>query len=168
MMPFDPRMKTRRAAQRPDGVSRHPWRAAAAFTSSTVRPICSNRNEERAAPLHWLHAGAAGRSAGALPRALQAPPRPVPADHIQGRPVPRRGWKWWTCENGGMPHFHGPDGNHFHTDLVKMPEQVSRPVFGRQRRTGVAPQSRPRDFRRRSEAWIAMLACLSGESVPPI
>ena len=135
MMPFDPRKKMRRAAQRPDGVSRHPWRVAAAPTSSTVRPICSNRNEERAgrciAFMRVQRGDQQGRCHGCY-----KPLRSVPADHIQGRPVPRRGWKWWTCGNAGMPHFHGAAGNHFQTDLVKMPElqgnrhfQISTAIF---------------------------------------
>jgi hypothetical protein len=29
---------------------------------------------------------------------VRDPLRPGPADHVQGRLVPRRGWKWWTLE----------------------------------------------------------------------
>src|SRR5262249_6472761 len=41
------------------------------------------------------------------------PLRPGPADHVQGRQVPGRGWKWWTCGNGGMLNFHWAAGSHF-------------------------------------------------------
>src|SRR5215472_15205651 len=47
---------------------------------------------------------------------------PGPAVHVQGRLIPRRGWKWWTCGNGGMLNFHWAAGSHFQTGLVKMPE----------------------------------------------
>jgi len=41
------------------------------------------------------------------------PLRPGRADDVQRRPVPRRGWEWWTCGNGGFPDFHEALGSHF-------------------------------------------------------
>ena len=46
------------------------------------------------------------------PRSL-TPLRPGLADDVQRRPVPRRGWKWWTCGNGGNTDFHEAAESHF-------------------------------------------------------
>ena len=48
------------------------------------------------------------------------PVRPGPADHIRGEPVPRRGWKWWTCGNGGMLDFRAGGWKSFPTVLPEI------------------------------------------------
>jgi hypothetical protein len=57
------------------------------------------------------------------------------ARHRCGRPMPlgmstmsragrspRRGWKWWTCGNGGFPGFQEAAGSHFHPNRWKCNE----------------------------------------------
>src|SRR6516225_7554659 len=57
------------------------------------------------------------------------PPRSGPADHIRGEPVPRRGWKWWTCGNGRMPDFQERAGSPFPTDLLEIHKPYERHDF---------------------------------------
>src|SRR5262249_7910736 len=78
--------------------------------------------------------------------AAPSPLRPGLADHVQGRPVPRRGWKWWTCGNGGMLDFHETAESHFQSNCWKWKKRRKN-----------------RDFQISTAIFAAMLANPKGE-----
>ena len=75
-------------------------------------------------------------------RGRPMPLRPGAADHVQGRLVPRRGWKWWTCGNGGFPDVHQAAESHFQPICWK---------WEKSRETAISRFPRP--FPRRLKGW---------------
>jgi hypothetical protein len=66
------------------------------------------------------------------PRSL-TPLRPGLADDVQRRPVPRRGWKWSTCGNGGNTDFREAAESHFQPICWRWEKSSFRPLIKRVR-----------------------------------
>jgi hypothetical protein len=83
------------------------------------------------------------RTRRTTPPRRPGPLRPGPADHVQGRLVPRRGWKWWTCGNGGFCDFHEAAGSHFQPICWKCEKPRETTIFRSPR--PISWQCRPGD-----------------------